>query len=258
MSTSNLVVVPKAHNLNISPDLLKDLKPYFQFSTRSHSSQVSSKKFIDGKWVEDENHDAKTDVDIVLRDANTGDLIGRGHFECNPENENRDKYEEKITLRSITGQEIGTATVDVSRPKGIEGGHGKKKSIENEFRHMRRALGGMMNQANRMFKDFSRNYYNDENFGIGFGDDWLRPSLTTGEEEEFFPEFRLEGKRKASPKKHEAIEHPKKHGAVEHKKEIHKEKRDFEPERRSEKRDIVDENRPAPPEVEIAEEKLKN
>jgi len=257
MSTSNLVIVPKAHNLNISPDLLKDLKPYFQFSSRSCSSQVSSKKFIDGKWVEDGSHDAKSEVDIVLRDANTGDLIGRGHFECNPDNENRDKYEEKVTLRSITGQEIGTATLDVSRPKGIESGHGKNKSIEHEFRHMRKAFGGMMNQANRMFKDFSRNYYNDENFGHELTDDWLRPSLTSGEEV-FFPEFRLEGKRKNSPKKHEAIEHPKKHEAAENKKEAHKEKRDVEPERRSGKRDIVDESRPAHPEVEISEEKLKN
>jgi len=123
---------------------------------------------------------------------------------------------------------------------------------------MRKAFGGMMNQANRMFKDFSRNYYNDENFGLGLNDDWLKPSLTMGEEDAFFPEFRLEGRRKASPKKNEAIEHPKKHEAVEHKKETHREKRDVEPERRPEKRDIVDENKQARPDFEITEEKPKS
>jgi len=171
-------------------------------SSRTHSHQSQCKKLVEGKWVEDCKKESKVHVDVVMRDANSGELLGKGTFECNPDNENRDKYEENISIKSITGQEIGTATVEIAKPKP-EVHH--RRAIDRDMNDMRRALGGMMKHTNRMFRDFSKNFFRDDDFGFGVLDDIMRPNFML--ENEWFPELKEEGQRKLSPKKRtEAVE----------------------------------------------------
>jgi len=238
---SNLIIAPKGHKLNLDEEILKNLKPYFQISSRGHSNSQHSRKLVEGKWIEEDTKDSKIQIDIVLRDSNSGELIAKGHFECNPDNENREKYEENVALKSITGQEIGTVTIEIAKPQEEK----PRMSIEHEFRHMRRALGGMMRQANRMFKDFSRNFYDDDNFSFGMLDDWMRPELMLESENDWFPEFKLPSGGKNSPKnrRNELKES-----------QSQQEKKVLEPEKKnSDKREMSTEEKK--PEVEITEEK---
>jgi hypothetical protein len=189
--TTNLVITPKKYDLNISQDVLKDLRPYFQFSSRTSSFSHQEKKLVEGKWVQEGKKDAKEVVDIQLRDAVSGELIGKGHFECNPEAEKRDKYEEKIPLRTLGGQDIGSAIVEISKPKKERGA----LDFDKDMKQMRRALGGLMRHTNRLFRDFSRNYFDDELMGWGSHgllDDWMRPGFMLEEGEDWFPQFRLQ------------------------------------------------------------------
>jgi hypothetical protein len=220
-------------------------------SSRASSQFSSNKKLVEGKWVEESNKDSKVHVDVFMRDSNTGELIGKGTFECNPDNENRDKYEESIPIKTITGQEIGSATVEITKPKAEA-----PKSIDSEFRNMRRALGGMMRKTNRMFRDFNRNFFNDENMGFGVLDDILRPSLMLEDEDSWFPEFRLQGSNQGQ----KSLEHKKEGEKKEsgEKKEIggqkEGEKKETEWKRESGRKDLVPEES-KPKEVEINEEK---
>jgi len=205
---------------------------------------------VEGKWVEESNKDAKCHVDLFMRDSNTGELIGKGTFECNPDNENRDKYEENIPIKTLTGHEIGTATVEITKPK-IEA----PKSIDHEFRNMKRALGGMMRKTNRMFRDFNRNFFNDENVGFGVLDDIMRPNLMLEDEESWFPELRLQGNKGQQSLEHHKEGEKKESGE---KKEIggkqQGENKENEWKRESGRKDLVPEDS-KPKDVEIHDEK---
>jgi len=249
-----LVVTPKAHKLNISEDILKNIKPVYQISSSSQSSAQYGRKLVEGKWVDESTRDSRVNFDLVLRDANSGELIGKGQFECNPEKENREKFEENIVLKNILGQEVGTATLEVQKPK--EENH--DRSVEDEFRFMRKALHGMLRNQDRMWRDFHRGFFNDD-FGFSMLENFNRPSLMI--EDDFFPEFTSRSKRRGhqhrlQDKNVEINEANAQQESESKPSENKKSIENKEEKRESEKRDSEANKKKKQEEVEITDEKL--
>jgi hypothetical protein len=191
MSRVQLKVNPKSYKLNVSDEALKNLKPYFQVSSGSYSSHSETRKLTnkEGKTQDKGDKDIKdkenTYIDLTLRDAISGELLGKGHMEYDNLRDKSEKYEEEVPLKDFFGNQIGTAIVEIEH-------HEKPlKNIEDEFRSMRRAIGGMMHKTNRMFRNFNSLFNRD--FGLSLMDDFGRlgnfENLMLGPEEENRDDF---------------------------------------------------------------------
>lgn len=165
----NVRVNPKDYKLNVSEDILKNLKPYFEVSSRSVSSTHMEKEMSHGQSKKTGGHEGKTWIDVRLRDSASGELLGKGHVEFDENGKKPEKYEEKVALKDVFGNTVGEAVLDIEQKK-IQTG-----SIDDEFRKMRREISHMMRETNRIFDNFSRKYYGKD-YGFGLLDEF-RPML---------------------------------------------------------------------------------
>jgi hypothetical protein len=169
MSIRNLRVNPKDYKLNCSEDIMKNLKPYFEVSSRCISLTHAEKEMSQGTSKKTSGHEGKCIIDVKLRDSVTGDMLGKGHVEYDENAKKPDKYEEKVELKDVWGNKVGEAVLEVEQKKMQQGG------IEEDFRKMRREIGHMMRETNRIFDNFSRRY-SGRDYGFGLLDDF-RPML---------------------------------------------------------------------------------
>jgi len=117
-------------------------------------------------------HEGKTLIDVRLRDGRSGELLGKAHVEFDENAKKPEKYDETVTLKDTFGNEIGSAVLEIEQRKPISGGN---LAIDDEFRNMRKEVGHMMRETNKIFDNFSRRYYGRD-WGNGLLDDF-RPML---------------------------------------------------------------------------------
>lgn len=179
--SAKLIVNPKDYKLKCSEEILKTLKPYFELKASSYSHYSQAQQLTNGHSSPDQQsvqpkQEAKTSINLTLRDANTGELLGKGQLIFDHTAEKPEKFEEKVSLKDILGNEIGEATVEVQQIKPQQ----PKKTIEDEFRRMRKEMQGMMRATNRMFDAFSRRHFGRD-WGFGLLDDF-HPMMMLGDD----------------------------------------------------------------------------
>jgi len=177
-------------------------------------------------------HKEKCSIHITLRDAISGELLGKGHLEYDSLNDKPEKYEEQVQLKDKLGNEVGHAIVEIEH-KEI-----KRPSIEDEFKEMRKAIGGMMKRTNKMFNHFHRRFGRD--WGFRLMDDLVDDfgSLMLGQ---FSDDDEKENNCKNCKHSQKKLESKQ------------EEPRKVLDERRSSNQEVCEQN---PPEVKICEEKL--
>lgn len=178
MPITNYTINPKNYKLEGNEESIKNLKPYFEVSSSSYSSYSSVKKYVNGKLQEDQSYtkrDGKAHVDLNLRDANSGEVLGRGRIEYDPHSQKDSPFEEKIVLKNRLGNQIGSATVEM-KPKSQ--GH---MAIEEEDFGFGKSFNRMLRDSDRLFDNFFGGRRN--RFGLGFFDDF-EPMMMLEDEEE--------------------------------------------------------------------------
>jgi hypothetical protein len=207
MSSFNLKVNVKDHKLNVKPEILQSMRPVFNVSAQSYSVSTSQRRInhepIEGpsstqqltggetqkqqtgqtqkpstesqqvqksqgqQTQVEKHHEDKTSIDITMRDGNSGEFLARGHLEFDPSKRKETKYEEKVSLTDLWGNEIGHAVVDIEQEKLSE----KDLGFDKEFRQMRNEMKKMMKDTNRLFGNFSRRFLG-RNYGFDLLDDF--------------------------------------------------------------------------------------
>ena len=151
MSVKKLIINPKDYKLKCSEEVLKTLKPYFELKSSSFSHYSNTQHLSNGPTSSNQQalqpkQEAKTSINLTLRDANSGELLGRGSLVFYHTQEKPEKFEEIVPLKDILGNEIGHAILEIQQIKPQEP---KRSSIEDEFRRMRKEMHGMMTATNR-------------------------------------------------------------------------------------------------------------
>jgi hypothetical protein len=107
-----------------------------------------------------------------MRDGNTGEFLAKGHLEFDPSKRKETKYEDKVVLKDLWGNEIGHAIVDIEQEKLSE----KELGFDTQFKQMRREMKQMMRDTNRLFGNFSKRFLG-RNYGFDLLDDFRSSML---------------------------------------------------------------------------------
>lgn len=232
---SKLVVHPKDYKLKCSEDVLKTLNPYFELSssTYSHYSNSQSHQITNGHSSDTNSQpkqETKTTIHLSLRDANSGELLGKGTLVYDDSNTKPEKFDEKVMLKDFMGNEVGEAIVEIQQMKH----HENQMSIEEELNKMKKEMHTMMKRTNKLFDNFS-NKHLGRDWGFGMLDD-ITPMMMIGDiSEDWEDSCEKCGHQQKKKRSHHGRKH-KNHKTVELSKDANKHLDD----NKDEKRDNVE------------------
>jgi len=178
MNFENIRVKPVTYKLNISDDVLKTLNPCFSVSAGSFSKMSKKSTNLGGSPNFDEDlqiqRKEKANINVELRDANSYDLIGRGHIEYDSLSSKEGKFNEWIPLKDLLGNEVGRALVEVeiSPQQASLGFDSYNFGLKGIMDEMHERMDRIFGDTRRRFDEFALSMFPEaERFlGLGSGD----------------------------------------------------------------------------------------
>jgi hypothetical protein len=118
MRSSLLRVIPKTYKLFLDNKALKGVNPYLNVSSGSYANMSKFVKYEGDKPNITVQQEARNQVFVELRDAETGEILGKNQIDYDSLPDNNATFEEIVPLKNQAGEEIGEAVLEVQvRPR---------------------------------------------------------------------------------------------------------------------------------------------